>query len=81
MIGANECYDCIEHTYTIFILMYFGVPLSVTTTLFLLLQQDQHSTESRYRVPEPVYDNKQTAIASIGQGKSLGPALWVLLWP
>lgn len=34
---AKECYDQIDHTFAIIDLMYFGVPWSVTTMLFLVL--------------------------------------------
>ena len=56
--------------------MYFGVPWSVATMMFLVLQQARHSIKTGYGLSKPVYGN---LFAGIGQGNGIGPALWCLI--
>ena len=79
MNNAKGCYDQIDHTFAVLVLMYFGLPWSVATMLFLVLQQARHSIKTGYGVSEPIYGNEEDLIAGIGQGKGLGPALWCLI--
>ena len=72
MNDAKGCYDRIDHTFAILVLMYFGVPWSIATTLFLVLQQARHSIKTGYGHSKPVYGDLS---AGIGQGNGLGPAL------
>ena len=39
MNDTKGCFDSIDHTFAILVLMYSGVPWSVAKTLFLVLQQ------------------------------------------
>ena len=70
------CYDRIDHTFAILVLMYFSVPWSVATMMFLLLQQARHSIKTGYGLSKPVYGDLS---AVIGQSNGIGPALWCLI--
>ena len=59
--------------------MYCGIVWSVATTLFGILQKAQHKIKTGYGVSAPIYGDEQSTISGIGQGKRLGPALWVLI--
>ena len=62
----NQVYfNCIEYTFTILILMYFAIPWSIATTLFLAHHKAWHSITTKYGVSEPVYSNKETAIPAL----------------
>ena len=45
MNNTKKYYDRIDHTFVILLLMYFGVPWSVATMLFLVLQKAHHSDD------------------------------------
>ena len=68
MNDAKRCYDRIDHTFAILVLMFFGVPWCVATNLFHVLQQARHSIKSGYGVSQPVYGNedKNEPITGIG---------------
>ena len=79
MNDTKGCYDRIQHTSIVLILMYYGVAWSVATTLFTVLQKACHKIKTGYGVSNPVYGNEETAISGISQSNGLGPALWVLI--
>ena len=79
MNDAKGCFDRIQHTFAILVLMYYGVAWSLATTLFEVLQKAKHKIKTGYGVSTPVYGNKESAISSIGQGNGLGPTLWALI--
>ena len=79
MNDAKGCFDRIQHTFAVLVLMYYGVAWSVTTTLFEVLHKDKHKIKTGYGVSAPVYDDEETKISGIGQGNGLGPALWALI--
>ena len=66
MNDAKGCYDQIDHTFATLVLMYFGVPWSVATMLFLVLQQARHTIKTGYGLSQPVYGNEDESIAGIG---------------
>ena len=66
MNDAKGCYDQIDHIFAVLVLMYFGVPWSVATMLFLVLQQARHSIKTGYGLSQPVYSNEDESIAGIG---------------
>ena len=76
MNDAKGCYDRIDHTFAVLVLIYFGVHWSIAATLFLVLQQAQHSIKTGYGLSKPVYGD---LFAGIGQGNGIGPALWCLI--
>ena len=76
---AKGCYDQLDHTFAILVLMYFEVPWSAPTIMFLVLQKAHHSIKTGYSVFEPVHGNEEAAIAEIGQGNGLRPSLWCLI--
>ena len=81
MNDAKEYYDQIDHNFTIFVLMLFGLPWIIARNLFRVLQQARHCIKTGYGVSQPVYRNehKNKTIAGIGQGNVLGPSLWCLI--
>ena len=81
MNDTTGCYNHIDHTFAILVLMYFGVSSSFSTMLFFVLQRARHSIKTGYGVSEPVYGNEDEykAITGIGQGNGLGPSLWCLI--
>ena len=76
MNDAKGCYDRIDHTFAVLVLMYFGVPWSIATTHFLVLQQARHSIKTGCGHLKPVYEDLS---AGICQGNGLWPALWCLI--
>ena len=79
MNDAKGCFDQIQHTFAVLVLMYYGVAWSVATILFEVLQKARHEIKTSYGVSAPVYGDKETAISGIGQGNGLGPTLWALI--
>ena len=79
MNDAKGCFDQIDHTFAILVLMFSGFPWAIARTLFQVLQRAKHSIKTGYGVSAPVYSNEDSAIAGIGQGNGLGPALWALI--
>ena len=79
MNNAKGCFDQIQHTFTILVLMYYGVAWSLATTLFEVLQKAKNKIKTGYGVSAPVYGNEESSIFGIGQGNGLGPALWALI--
>ena len=66
MNDAKGCFDRIDHTFAILVLMFFGVPWAITRTLFQVLQRAKHSIKTGYGVSKPVYGNEESPIADIG---------------
>ena len=64
---TTGCYDQIDHTFAVLVLMYFSVPWSFATMVFAVLQKARHSIKAGYGVSKPVYGNKDKQIAGIGQ--------------
>ena len=79
MNNAKGCFNCIQHTFAVLVLMYYGVKWSVATTLFNVLQKAKHKIKTGYGVSDPVYGDEETAISGISQGNGLGPTLWALI--
>ena len=77
MNDAQGCYDKIDRTFTILVLMFFGMPWRVATNLFYVFQQARHSIKTGYSVSRSVYGNEDEIkpIAGIDQGNGLGPSL------
>ena len=79
MNDDNGYFDCNQHTFSVLVLMYYGLAWSVTTTLFEVLQNACHKIKTGYRVSDPIYGNEETALSGISQGNSFGPAIWALI--
>ena len=79
MDDAKGCFDRIQHTFAVLVLIHYGVVWSVVTTLFEVLQKAKHKIKTGYGVSTPIYGDEETAISGIGQGNGLGPALWALI--
>ena len=79
MNDAKVCYEQIDHTFAALVLMYFGLPWNVATTLFRVLQKAHHSIKTGYGVSKPVCGKEDKTIAGIGQRSGLGPSLWCLI--
>ena len=75
MNDAKGCFDRIQHTFAVLVLMCYEVAWSVATTLFEVLPKAKHKIKTGYGVSAPVYGDEETAISSIGQDNGLGPAL------
>ena len=67
MNDAKGCFDQIQHTFAVLVLMYYGVAWSVATTLFEVLQKAKHKIKTSYGVSTPVYGDEETVISGIGQ--------------
>ena len=81
MNDAKGCYDCIDHTFAILVLMYYGIAWSIARNCFQVLQQGRHRIKTGYGLSKPVYGNEdpQEPIEGIGQGNGMGPSLWCLM--
>ena len=81
MNDAKGCYDRIDHTIAILVLMVFGVLWMIAPNMFFVIQQACHRIKTGYGVSRPVYGNEDAnnPIAGIGKGNGLGPSLWCLI--
>ena len=79
MNDAKGCFDRIQRTFAVLVLIYYGVAWSVATTLFKVVQKAKHRIKTSYGVSASVYGNKESAISGFGRGNGLGPALWALI--
>ena len=68
MNDAKGCFDQIQHTFAVLVLMYYGVAWSVASTLFGVLQKAKHKIKTGNGVSAPVDCDEATAISGIGQG-------------
>ena len=81
MNDTKGCFDQIQHTFTVLVLMHYGVAWSVATTQIGVLQKAKYKIKTGYGVSTPVYGDEETAISGIGQDKGLSPVLWALISP
>lgn len=72
---TKGCFDKIEHTVAVLVLMHFGVAQSIATTLFQVLQKVLHKIKTGYGVSVIVYGNKNVSITGIGYGNGVGPSI------
>ena len=81
MNDTQGCYDRIDHTFAILVLMFFGIPWRITRNCFRPLQQGRHRIKTGYGLSKPVNGNEdpEEPIAGIGQGNSMCPSLWCLM--
>ena len=70
MNDTKGCYDRIDHTFAILVLMIFGIPWMIARSCFRPLQRGRHQIKTGYGLLKPVYGNEDTEepIAGIGQG-------------
>jgi hypothetical protein len=81
MNDAKGCFDRINHTFAILVLMSFGVSAVLTRSLFETLQTADHHIKTGYGRSNKAYGNhnEPEPHQGIGQGNGLGPPLWALL--
>ena len=81
MNDTKGCYDRIDHTFDILLLMILGIPWMIARSYFRPLQLGRHRIKTSYGLSKPVYGNEdpQEPIAGIGWGNSMGPSLWCLM--
>ena len=81
MNDAKGCYNCIDHTFTVLVLVYYGIAWSIARNCFLVLQQGRHRIKTGFGLSKPVYggEDPQNPISGIGQGNGMGPCLWCLI--
>ena len=77
MNDGKGCYDRIDHTFPILVLMYYGIAWSIAINCFQVLQQGRHHIKTGFGLLKPVYGNKdpEEPIAGIGQGNRMGSSL------
>ena len=81
MNDAKGCFDRINHTFAILVLMSFGVSAVLARSLFETIQTADHHIKTGYGRSEKAYGNndEKEPHQGIGQGNGLGPTLWALL--
>jgi hypothetical protein len=81
MNNAKGCFDRINHTFAILVLMSFGVSAVLARSLFETLQKADHHIKTGYGRSDKAYVNNDEPEPhqGIGQGNGLGPTLWALL--
>jgi hypothetical protein len=81
MNDAKGCFDRINHTFTILVLMSFGVSAVLARSLFETLQKADHHIKTGYDGSDKAYgnNNEPEPHQGIGKGNGLGPTLWALL--
>jgi hypothetical protein len=81
MNNAKGCFDRINHTFAILVLMSFGVSSVLARSLFKTLQTADHHIKTGYGRSDKAYGNndEEEPHQGIGQGNGLGPTLWALL--
>ena len=81
MNDAKRCFDRINHTFAILVLMSFGVSSILARSLFKTLQTADHHIITGYGRSDKAYSNndKGAPHQGIGQGNGLGPTLWAQL--
>ena len=81
MNDAKGCFDRINHTFAILVLMSFGVSAVLAQPLFETFQTTDHHIKTGYGRSDKAYGNndKPEPHQGIGQGNGLGPTLWALL--
>ena len=81
MNDAKGCFDRINHTFAILVLMSFGVSAVLARSLFETLQKADHHIKTGYGRSDKAYGNNDEPEPhqGIGQGNGLGPTLWALL--
>ena len=81
MNDAKGCYNRIDHTFAILVLMFFGIPWRIARKIFRPLQQGRHRIKTDYGFLKPVYRNEdpEEPIAGIGHVNGMGPYLWCLI--
>ena len=81
MNDTKGCYDQIDHNFAILVLMFFGIPWTITRNCFRVLQQGRHRIKTGYGLVGPAYGNEdeKEPITGIGQGNGMGPSLWCLM--
>ena len=81
MNDAKGCYNRVDHTFAVLVLMYYGIAWSISRNCFQVLQQGRHCIKTGFGLSKPVYGNEdpQNPISGIGQGNGMGPSLWCLI--
>jgi hypothetical protein len=81
MNDAKGCFDRINHTFGILVLMSFGVSAVLAQSLFETLQTADHHIKIGNGRSNKAYGNhdEPEPQQGIGQGNGLGPTLWALL--
>ena len=81
MNDAKGCFDRINHTFAILVLMSFGVSSLLARSVFETLQTADHHIKTGYGRSGKAYGNndEEEPHQGIGQGNGLGPTLWALL--
>ena len=79
MNDAIGCYDRIQHTVALLVLMRFGLAYTPAKILLEVLQLALHRIKTGYGTSKPVYGNSKTPEQGLGQGNSQASTFWVLI--
>ena len=82
-LGINDakgCYDRINHTFCILVLMSYGLKWKQARVLMETLQLAQHRIKTGYGVSEPAYGSEdEEPLMGLGQGNGVASAGWTLI--
>ena len=77
---AKGCFDRINHTFAILVLMCFGMNWTQASVLMETLQNCDHSIKTGYGVSDPAYGvEEEEPLNGLGQGNGAGTRLWIII--
>ena len=77
---AKGCYDRINHTFAILVLLSFGLCLLHAQIVSKALQLAKHRIKTGFGVSEPAYGiQDDEPLMGVGQGNAQGPCVWTLI--
>ena len=79
MNDACGCFDRINHTIAILVLMHFGLAWIPATILFDVLQRTEHKIKTGFGISKPIYGISDPPLNGTGQGNPIGPIAWALI--
>ena len=79
MNDAYGCFDRINHTVAILVLMHFGLAFLPAKILFEVLQCTEHRTKTGFGISKPMYGISKPPLNGTGQGNLIGPIAWALI--
>ena len=80
IVNAKGCYDRINHTFAILVLIGFGLCWQHAKVIFEILQIAEHRIKTGFGVSEPAYGiEDDEPLMGVGQGNGNGATVWTLI--
>ena len=80
IFDAKRCYNRINHTFAILVLIGFGLCWLHAKVLFEVLQIAEHRIKTGFGASEPAYGlEDDEPLMGVGQGKGNGCCVWTLI--